>query len=220
VVVAGGSENVWREQCGRLVRRAELPVLLLLREVPELEAPAAALDEGACMAQLTRHVLSLGHRRVAYVGIDPAHFEGQQRYWGFATTLWADGLELPLDWVFTQGEVDGEERERFRQAFGGAYRPTAVVCASDLLAAAALCRLNEMGLDCPGDVAVVGLGDREFASLLTPPLTTLRFALPRLGQAAALMLLDILAERAVSTTRVAGELVVRASCGAGAPPRR
>lgn len=215
VLVAGGPEGAWRERSVPLARRAEVPALLLLRDVADLGLPAAILDEGACMGQLTQHVLSLGHRRVAYLGIDPSHFEGQQRYWGFATALWGSGLELPLDWVFTEQDVAGATAERFRQAFESAYRPTAMVCASDLLAAAALRRLEYLGLRCPDDVAVVGLGDREFAPLLSPPLTSFRFDLERLGQVAAAMLLDLIAQRAVTSTRVAGELVVRQSCGAG-----
>ena len=217
VLAAGGPEGEWRKQSLPLVRQAEIPTLLLLREVADVNVPAAVLDESACMAQLTQHLLSLGHRRVAYVGIDPAYFEGQQRYWGFASALWGSGLELPLDWVLTGQDVDGPDMERFRSAFAGAYRPTALVCASDLLAVGALRRLNEFGLHCPDDVAVVGLGDREFASFLTPPLTSFRFDLARLGRAAAGMVLDLMAERTVATVRVAGELVVRASCGAGSP---
>jgi DNA-binding LacI/PurR family transcriptional regulator len=113
-------------------------------------------------------------------------------------------LELPLDWVFTEQDVAGATAERFRHAFESAYRPTAMVCASDLLAAAALRRLEYLGLRCPDDVAVVGLGDREFAPLLSPPLTSFRFDLERLGQVAAAMLLDLIAQRAVTSTRGAG----------------
>jgi DNA-binding LacI/PurR family transcriptional regulator len=210
-----GQERQLAQHYARLVAGVDLPVLLLLRDVTNLSLPCVVLDEQSCMEQLTRHLLGLGHQRVAYAGADPALIEGQRRYRGFASTLWEHGLELPLDWVFS-GELTGQAmRARFRRAFQDPDRPTAIVCASDMQAAESMSLLRDLDLQCPEDVAIVGLGDRDFAPLLPTPLTTFRPDLQGLGRAAAEMTLDLLAGRSVRNVLVSGQLITRRSCGAG-----
>lgn len=211
-----GEERRLTQRYHRLLRSVELPVLFLHHEVNGLDVPAAILDEARCMEQLTRHILALGHQRVAYAGNDPSSVEGQRQYWGFATTLWEHALELPLDWVFTGDLAAERETARFRRAFQGSERPTALVCASALQAAEAMYLLRELELHCPEDVAIVALGDSAFAPLLPTPLTTFRLALAELGRATAQMLLNLLAGRAVESVRLTGELITRQSCGAPA----
>ena len=215
LLVIGGQERQLSQRYARLLAGTELPTLLLLRDVPDLNLPAAILDERACLEKLTKHLLERGHRRLAYAGPDPALVEGQRRYRGFAFTLWEHGLELPLDWVFA-GELTQEAtRRRFLRVFQDSERPTAVVCATDIQAAEAMSLLRELSLQCPEDVAIVGLGDRDFAPLLSTPLTTFRLDLEGLGRAAAAMTLDLLAGREVKSVAITGQLVIRRSCGAG-----
>lgn len=214
LVVVAGPERGLAQRYARLTEGIECPVLLLLHEVPETKLPAVVLDTRACMRELTEYLLERGHRRLAYAGLDPAFVGGQRCYQGFALTLWEYGLELPLDWVFS-GELSREAtKRRFLRAFQDAERPTALVCASDLLAAEAMSLLQGLELRCPGDVAIVGLGDRDFAPLLPAPLTTFRIDLEGLGRAAAALTLDLLAGREVRSATVTGRLVVRRSCGA------
>ena len=215
LLVVTGEQQGLADRYALLLGDAKLPVLLLLREVSGVEAPVAFLDERAAMEDLARHILSLGHRRVAYAGDDPSRVAGWERYRGFATALWERGLELPLDWMFASKLTGDAAAERFRRVFGSQYHPTGLVCSSDARAAEAMLLLQGMGLSCPAEVAIVGLGDRDFAPLLSPPLTTYRFELQRLGQAAAAMILDLLAGRQVEDVKVSGQIVVRESCGAG-----
>jgi len=206
--VAGREQEVNAHYAQLSAQKAS--ALFLLRGLNE-QAPAAILDERLGMEQITRHILSMGHHRVAYLGLDPALLEGQLRYRGFVEVLWEHGLELPLDWVFADLEREGE---RFLRVFRPGYGPTALVCASDLQAARAMGMLQEVGLRCPDDVAIVGLGDEEFAAFLPTPLTTFRFDLLELARRVAMLCLAFYEGREVENVRVAGELVVRQSCGA------
>ena len=166
---------------------------------------------------MTRHLLDLGHRRIAYVGGNPALVEGQRRYWGFAITLWEHGIDLPLSWVLT-GELgdDGEVR-KLQQICQRPDRPTALVCAADDYAARAMAVLHRMEMRCPDDIAIVGLGDSDLAPLLPTPLTTFRFDLERLGEAAGAMILDLMAGRPVNDVHLSGQIVTRQSCGFSYP---
>lgn len=216
LLTVAGPERHLAERYRRLLDGISVPTFFLLREVAGSIVPAVVLDELSCMAEVTRHILALGHRRLAYAGIDPTLIEGQLRYKGFAQTLWEHGLELPMDWVFVGDLTAQAQAERFKRMFSRADSPTALVCASDLRAAEAMLLLHDMDLQCPQDVAIASLGDYDFAPVLATPLTTFRPDLPALGRAAANMARDILSDKPVTTVRVTGRLVVRKSCGA--PP--
>ncbi|MBN1402061.1 MAG: GntR family transcriptional regulator [Anaerolineae bacterium] len=214
-LVASGQERGSLQRYEALLHRISMPALLLLRPVPDLHVPQVIIDERVCIQQITRHVLSLGHRRLAYAGQNPALLEGHECYRGFATALWEHGLELPLDWVFVSSLFAADEASRLSDVLTATPAPTALVCGSDLRAAEAMRVLREAGLSCPDDVAIVGLGDHSFAPLLSAPLTTYRFDLEGLAQAAAAALVALLGGEAAESATFEGELVVRQSCGAG-----
>lgn len=215
LLIVAGQERDLSRRYARLLERASCPVVLLRHEVAGIPASAAVLDEQQCMAELAQHILDLGHLRVAYAGPDPSLVEGQRRYRGFASTLWERGLELPLEWIFSGALGAGSTAARFRSVFEQTDYPTALVCASDMHAAEAMALLHDLDLECPDDVALVGLGDREFAPFLPTPLTSFRLDLPGLARGAASMLVDLLAERPVRSVRVSGQVITRQSCGAG-----
>jgi len=196
------------------------PTLLLLRELKDVGLPAVVLDEQSCMAMVTEHLIDLGHSSLCYLGAEPTTLEGQQRYWGFARALWDHEKDLPLDWVITSALDEPETRERLRSVFRTANRPTGLVCSDDLRAAQAMSVLGELGLRCPMDVAIVSIGDRDFATALPTALTTVRFDLGDLARAAVNMTLDAIAGRSADTVRVAGHIVFRQSCGSALPGPR
>ena len=220
LTLPSGEEQPLAERYARYVSIGDLPLLLLVREVEGANAPAAFWDEQEAVAVVSRHLLDLGHQRLAYVGGDPAAVEGQRSYWGFAGAVWDRGLELPLDWVFSGRAGSGALAESFGEAFRGGSRPTAVVCADDLLAVEVLGQLAQLGLRCPADVAVASVGDRDFCSLLSTPLTSLRPDLRGLVRAATTMARDLLAGRMVQSARFVGHLVQRQSSGASLPGPR
>ena len=97
--------------------------------------------------------------------------------------------------------------------------PTAVVAANDLLALGIYDALSERTLNCPTDISVVGHNDMPYVDMLWPPLTTVRIAQRDMGNQAARLLLDQIANPAARHERVMLEptLIVRASTG---PPKR
>lgn len=209
-----GEERTLAKRYMYLLDGLDVPTLFLLRDVPDLPVPAAVLDEQAAMERLTHHMLDLGHRHIAYVGIDPSSTAGWRRYRGFASTLWAKGLELPLDWVFSAPLADKVSAARFCQALEAPQRPTAIVCATDTQAAQAMALLRSLGLHCPSDIAVAALEDGPFDAWLSSPLTTFRFDLDDLAAQTASLARDLLMGRAVQSVHVTGEIIVRESCGA------
>jgi DNA-binding LacI/PurR family transcriptional regulator len=97
-----------------------------------------------------------------------------------------------------------------------ADRPTAAICHNDVMAIGLLRACGERRVRVPGDLSIVGWDDVPYASLVTPPLTTVRVPRYELGQAAARKLLDLMAGRpaGAAETPLALELVLRQSCRA------
>jgi DNA-binding LacI/PurR family transcriptional regulator len=210
-----GDERHLQDHYGPLLASPDVPVVLLWRPVPQIDAPAVILDEAGAMQRLTEHLLQLGHRRIAYVGDDPTLAEGQRRYLGFANTVWEHGQDVPMEWVFAGQLGDRPAGARFHRVFRDIDRPTAIVCATDYHAAEALSLLYQMEVKCPDDVAVVGAGDLPFAPLLPATLTTFRFDLHKMAGAIASTLRALMVGQKVEGVTISGEIVERASCGTG-----
>lgn len=196
-----------------------MKIVLVNRTMDNPPVSTVAGDEHAGIGLAVRHLVRLGHERIAYVGGDPEASTGLIRYQAFVSWLRDEGLELDPDLVAVA--------ERFREepganAFaelldrGSAF--TAVVAGNDLLALGCYDVLKERSLRVPEDVSVVGFNDILFADKFAPPLTTIGIPHYQIGVKAAQLLLESLEgqEATAMTVRLAPSLVVRDST---APPR-
>jgi len=188
-------------------------VVQLLVPSPEGPLSLVGLDQSRATAKTSQHLLSLGHRRIAYAGLSPQTYLGMQRYQGFAQALWDNGVEIPLDWVFAEPLAASSAVDRIVDCLIGAGAPTAIVCASDAIAARVLTASTQQGLRCPDDIAIVGVGDSPLSADLAPPLTTYAFDLDAWAATAIAALVSPKSHQ--DTNHFAGgQVIVRASCGA------
>jgi len=168
---------------------------------------------GARMA--TEHLLRLGHRRIATVTGPLGMMAGRDRLEGYRQALESRGLPVD-DNLIAEGDFT-EEGGRTAMQRLLPHEPTAVFVASDTMAVGAMKAIKEAGLNIPADVAVVSFDDLPIASIVEPPLTTVRQPIERLGATAVDILITIIEHEGGSRQKVIlpTELVVRASCGAG-----
>lgn len=178
-----------------------------------------ANSEGA--HAMTRHLLGLGHRRIATITGPARNVDAQQRREGFHAALREAGVtaipELEIAGDFT--ERSGYEAAAPLLALSP--RPDAVFVANDYMAVGLMSALGEAGVHVPDDLAVGGFDDIALARYLRPPLTTVHVEAYQLGERAVQRVADVLAgrvDRAAGHTHevIEARLVVRASCGA--PP--
>jgi LacI family transcriptional regulator len=160
------------------------------------------------------HVVSLGHRRIAFLGGPQNTSTGRNRYLAF--------LNLGHRGDFDLDDVLCINCRSFTEAAGHAGMQkilasdktfTAVVAANDLLALGCYDALADSGLTCPDDVSVTGFNDMPFADRLSPPLTSIHIPHDELGVQASRLLLDQILNREAphETVRLDPELVVRGS---------
>lgn len=171
---------------GDLLRIADrgTPALVLGRIVPGIEERCLAWDQHAGGMLATRHLLELGHTRIAFLGGPENNLHARERRAGYLQALREAGI-APDPALVVEGdfrEVGGRDgmRELLQQ---GPF--SAVFVANDQMAMGALNALWERGLRCPDDISVIGFDDQAIAPFAVPPLTTIRQPLEELGRLAA-----------------------------------
>jgi LacI family transcriptional regulator len=184
-------------------------------EVPDgIPVVCAAHSSGA--TQATRHLLSLGHRRIGVIAGPEGWVATQERLRGHHAALAGAGV-LPDESLvrYSNFRVDGG-REEAAALLGLPDPPTAVFAFNDSMAVGVMQEAAARGLRVPGDCSVVGFDDTVEATVAVPALTTVRQPLAELGRTAVSVLLRQLHNRRFEPLRIELEtrLVPRDSTGA------
>lgn len=167
------------------------PVVLVDEQIPGLGLPSVVSASRKGARDIAAHVLEMGHRQVALIGGPPALWTAQQRLAGYREALAGAGLNPDSVPYFSGDYRETSGRELAECALTASPRPTALICANDLMAIGAMEYCRETGLRVPEDVSVVGFDDLPIASMLTPRLTSVRQPAREMGCRAASILLDI-----------------------------
>jgi LacI family repressor for deo operon, udp, cdd, tsx, nupC, and nupG len=185
------------------------PVVLVNRHIEGFSS--VSLDTGLGFRQAVEHLVSLGHRSIAYLS--------------GPVGSWSDGIR----WSAIQAAARGLNVRTFGL---GPFAPTfasgapaadalansdatACIAFNDLLAIGAMRRLAARGIDVPRDLSVVGCDDIFGADFCNPPLTTVTGDLQRVGRTAIQILLGMLQDpgRAADRVTLPTHLTIRASSG-------
>jgi LacI family transcriptional regulator len=200
------------------------PTVLLDRDGAEQDLCSATVDDVRGGELAADHLYSLGHETVAFVNGPASIRQCADRREGVRKAFRRARRRGPahLHEVAVSALTVDQGEKAVPALLAMSPRPTAVMCANDLLALGTLKRLTESGVAVPGEMAVTGYDDVSFASMLSPSLTSVRQPKYELGAVAAELLLDEASGGAHQhrSVRFEPELVVRASSGRPARKRR
>jgi LacI family transcriptional regulator len=192
------------------------PTILLDAGGAQAGIASIDLDVGSAARELSRHLVDLGHQRIAYIGVSRDKASLQHRRQELADALRADGAVLVPDDVVL-GELTVSAAEHAFPAAWETWRRagvSAVVCGDELYAYGVLRACRSLGVGVPAELSVVGFNDLPYSSLVDPPLTSVNLSAHRLGVTAARVLQDYLrTRRAPESQTLAASLVVRGSTG-------
>ena len=184
---------------------------------PSPDAPSVGSANWSGGLAATRHLIELGHRRIAAITGPEDMMCSLARVDGYRSAMNSAGLPIDERWIrFGDFHVEGG-RDRARELLALPDAPTAIFAGSDLQALGVLDAVREAGLRVPDDVSIVGYDDIPLARWVSPRLTTVHQPLRRMGEEAARLAIRLADEPVETTPRMdlATSLVVRDST---APP--
>jgi LacI family transcriptional regulator len=194
-----------------------LPVVLLCSVSRGNGVDSLTIDNCRGAKAMVKHILSLGHKRIAIIKGAPRNYDAAERLRGYRLALKEAGLKsdrsLELEGGFTEAGGYAAALEILELD----PRPTAIFAANDSMAIGALSALRESGVRVPDDIAVAGFDDIPLARYMDPPLSSVRVPICDLGSRAVEILLHGITHKndhARKRERVLTELVIRQSCGA------
>jgi LacI family repressor for deo operon, udp, cdd, tsx, nupC, and nupG len=175
--------------------------------------PFVAIDNRTAAYKAVKHLLTMGHRKVAMINSDERFLYARLRKEGYLKALEEFGIPVREEWLINT-DLSFESGHRAMRSFLSLKdKPTAVFAVSDTLAIGALRQIKEAGLKVPDDVAVVGFDNIPFASMMNPSLTTVAQPMYEMGCEAAKMLIKRIAhpEERVESVFLDYELIIRES---------
>lgn len=200
-----------------------VPIVVVNNQAAEDYRHAIHHDDVDGSRQITRYLVGLGHRRIAYLGNAISGRTTLDRLAGFKQEMEAAGLTVPEEYIH---QVPGGEPEH---GFAGVdhflalpQRPTALVCYNDLMSIGVLKGLKQAGIRVPEDCSVTGFDNIILSEYTSPPLTTFDQPKHFIGAEAARLLLGMLGPDSeknaadFKSRTLKGKLLVRAST---APPK-
>ena len=166
-------------------------------------------------ALAVRHLIALGHKRIAFIGGPQAWHSSTQRLEGYKSELIANNIEFdPALVQLSDWELEGGYRAA-QNLLGLPQRPTAIFSANDLMALGAIRAIQDAGANVPNDIAVVGYDNRDLAKIVRPRITTVSMPVYEMGWAAAEILLKQITDgrEERDEIKIQGQLFIRDSCG-------
>ncbi|HEX6477811.1 MAG TPA: LacI family DNA-binding transcriptional regulator [Ktedonobacteraceae bacterium] len=198
----------------RALIRSSIPTVFIDRTPQGSRTTYVKSDNIDGARQATEHLLSLGHRRIAFLTGSTIDLAGLERLLGCQQALAQAGIAPDVGLVRQSGWNVDEAYEAARVLLAERRDFTAIVAGSDFMAIGILRALTEQGLRVPDDVSLVGFDDIEFCQYTVPPLTTVRQDRVAMGRGAVQRLVAMVeGTEEASPLILPTQLVVRKSTG-------
>lgn len=196
-----------------LLRREQFPFVVLNRQIDEPDVAFVTADHVTATAEAARHLIDLGHRRIAYIGQAVLGKVHHDRIAGYRQALQAADLAVDEGLVVSASPVPGAGAQLIRQLLARPEPPTAILAIHDPLAIECLQAIQALGLRVPEDVAIVGSDNLRGSQDSRPTLTTIHPPLAEIGRQAMAGLLRRLSDNSLPPTRLVlpARLVIRES---------
>jgi LacI family transcriptional regulator len=212
VAPAAGSHEALAEVSKRV------PLVLVDRLIDELAADAVLADNTGGAFEAVEHLLSLGHRKIAYVTDALDKTSTRERLAGYEQAFRRRGVELSEDLVWIV-DYHADAAERSVEQLLRRHRPTAVVAAEGSITLGVFRATRRLGLRVPRELSIIGFDQLDWSTATDPPLTVVSQDAERIGTDAVKLLMRRVARGASADLRpriqrVPTRLIVRESCAA------
>jgi DNA-binding LacI/PurR family transcriptional regulator len=200
-----------------------IPIIVINNQSDEEYRYSIEHDDLDGARQVTRHLIGLGHRRIAYIGFPRSGRTNLKRLSGYREEMRAAGLKLPADYEYEAPASDPQTGRAAAAHFKSlAECPSAIFCYNDMLAIGVLQGFQQSGLQVPHDCSLAGFDNITYSAYTNPPLTTFDQPKRFIGAEAARLTLRLLDGSVdgrgsdLETRTLQGRLLVRGSTAAPA----
>ena len=196
------------------IQARNTPVVLLDHPTPACaQFPCAHTDDLLASYTATRHLLKLGHRRIAFLAGTLTAPWAQERFEGYRRALREAGLDVEESLVFHAGRSIEDGERAATQMLDERCSVTAVQAANDLIAIGCAETVLRRNIRIPEDISLAGFGNIAIGEYYRVPLTTMGQPKYSLGEAAMAMMQQLLRGQRPDNRRLPAELIVRQSTG-------
>lgn len=196
------------------------PIVLGCENVTDEMAhiPSVRVDNRRAASEATQYLLQLGHQRIGFIAGSRGSLLTRDRERGYLDAMKASPRGEQRDWVVNGDQTIDGARRATRKLLSLPEAPTAIFCANDEMAMAAIFEVKRRGLRVPEDISVVGFDDTRYAAIMDPPLTTVVQPTEEIGERTMRRLISAIEGHDIGEAPeiVEHRLIVRDST---APPR-
>lgn len=193
---------------------SDLPIVLIDHRGINSHVPTIAATNEKGGYDATNYLISLGHRAIGFITGVLDFGCSLERLEGYKVALKKHGIAFTNNYVIPGDFTESSGYTSAKALMNQVAPPTAIFCSNDDMAIGAMRAIQDMGLRVPGDVSIIGFDDISKASMVYPPLTTIRQPLFKMGETAANLVVDLINGTKINKTCVVlqTELVIRGSC--------
>jgi LacI family transcriptional regulator len=197
-------------------RLANIPTVAIDRPISGYKTDCVLIDNHEAAHHATRHLISHGHRRIAFLGYGERLYTVHERIEGYSRAMKEAGLECL---VYSDAPDPAGAQSLAHRVLSAKHRPTAIFAANTMVMHGIMLAARDLGLNVPSDVALAGFEDFRWAGMVSPGLTVVRQPGEEMGRLAAQLLFERLAGKKGPPQRIMldTELIIRESCGCGEP---
>ena len=197
--------------------RSNIPIVLFSRDISNIRSNCIVIDVFEGVGKSTGHLISLGHKNIAYVGGDEKNKVSRQKFSGYLKALRDAGLKTGH---VCHGNFD------LRTGYFAAREllmlpevPTAIVAESDIIAIGCMKYLLQKGVKIPDDMAVIGFDNIDLSSMYEPSLSTISLPIRNMGEEALKLLLESMNNTSAKSRLIVmnSELIIRNSTDKSIP---
>ena len=188
-----------------------LPTVVAGRDIEGWENQCLFIDNEQAGYDATRHLIELGHRRIAHIAGIKDHQDSVRRMAGYLRALTEANIEIDED-LICEGNFDGNSGVMaITNLLNRGKTFSAIFSANDMTAFGARLALYRHGLRVPEDVSIIGFDDQAEAAFATPPLTTVRQPAQEIGHAVTSALLKLIGGKKFEMPKMPTKVIVRES---------
>jgi LacI family transcriptional regulator len=182
----GGNEEHYKH-----IMDAGTPIVFFNRVCENLDAPKVVIDDTQMAEMAVNHLINSGYKRIAHLAGPSNLLVAHKRIEGYKNALRKHNIDIDEQNIIESGIFIKDGINTAKQMLNSNIPlPDAIFCFNDPVAIGAMKALKEAGVRIPDDVAIVGFSEDIMATIVEPPLTSVRQPMKEMGQQAAKLILE------------------------------